>query len=85
MQDYSELSCMAKVIVDKNDNERVLGMHIAAPNAGEIIQGFAVAFRKGLFRADLLATVGIHPTTAEELCGLEVSKSSGKSTKKSGC
>ena len=85
VQDYSELSCMAKVIVDKNDNERVLGMHIAAPNAGEIIQGFAVAFRKGLFRADLLATVGIHPTTAEELCGLEVSKSSGKSTKKSGC
>jgi pyruvate/2-oxoglutarate dehydrogenase complex dihydrolipoamide dehydrogenase (E3) component len=26
----------------------VLGMHIACPNAGEIIQGFAVAFRKGL-------------------------------------
>ena len=26
----------------------VLGMHIASPNAGEIIQGFAVAFRKGL-------------------------------------
>lgn len=85
VQDYGELSCLAKVIVDKSDDERVLGMHIAAPNAGEIIQGFAVAFRKGLYRKDLLDTIGIHPTTAEELCGLEVSKSSGKSSKKAGC
>jgi pyruvate/2-oxoglutarate dehydrogenase complex dihydrolipoamide dehydrogenase (E3) component len=38
---------MAKVVVLKETNA-VLGMHIASPNAGEIIQGFAVAFRKGL-------------------------------------
>lgn len=82
--DYSELSCLAKVVVLK-DSGRVLGMHIAAPNAGEIIQGFAVAFRKGLTHDDLVQTIGIHPTTAEELCGLEVTKNSGKSTKKSGC
>ena len=37
----------AKVVVLKETNA-VLGMHIASPNAGEIIQGFAVAFRKGL-------------------------------------
>lgn len=85
VHDYEELQCLAKVIVDKNSNEKVLGMHIAAPNAGEIIQGFAVAFRKGLYHKDLLETVGIHPTTAEELCGLEISKSSGKDTKKAGC
>ena len=85
VQDYADLNCLAKVIVDKSPNERVLGMHIACPNAGEIIQGFAVAFRNGLKRQDLLNTVGIHPTTAEELCGLEISKSSGKSTKKAGC
>jgi thioredoxin reductase (NADPH) len=85
VHDYEELQCLAKVIVDKNSNDKVLGMHIAAPNAGEIIQGFAVAFRKGLYHKDLLETVGIHPTTAEELCGLEISKSSGKDTKKAGC
>jgi thioredoxin reductase (NADPH) len=43
-----EITCIAKVIVDKTRDEKVVGMHIAAPNAGEIIQGFAVAFRKGL-------------------------------------
>ena len=37
---------MAKAIVHVDDNT-VLGLHIACPNAGEIIQGFAVAFRKG--------------------------------------
>ena len=37
---------MAKAIVHADDNT-VLGLHIACPNAGEIIQGFAVAFRKG--------------------------------------
>ena len=41
------VNCMAKVVVHRGQGGRVLGMHIAAPNAGEIIQGFAVAFRKG--------------------------------------
>lgn len=40
------IACMAKVVV-LNSDMRVLGLHIACPNAGEIIQGFAVAFRKG--------------------------------------
>ena len=86
VQDYADLQCIAKVVVETTSGqERVLGMHIAAPNAGEIIQGFAVAFRKGLTRKDLLDTIGIHPTIAEELCGLEISKSSGLSTTKAGC
>jgi len=77
--------CYAKVIVNTQDNEKVLGMHIAAPNAGEIIQGFAAAFRKGLTYHDLMSTVGIHPTVAEELVGLTVSKKSGANAGKSGC
>ena len=40
--------CYIKTVVNRLDNGRVLGMHIAAPNAGEIIQGFALAFRKGI-------------------------------------
>lgn len=63
---HSEGGCFAKVVVNTKENNKILGMHIAAPNAGEIIQGFAVAFRKGITHKDLLDTVGIHPTTAEE-------------------
>ncbi len=79
------LKCITKVVVDKTNDEKVLGIHIAAPNAGEVIQGFAVAFRKGLHLKDLQDTVGIHPTIAEEVVGLTISKSSGLSTEKAGC
>ena len=40
--------CYIKIIVNRNDSDRIIGMHIASPNAGEIIQGFALAFRKGI-------------------------------------
>jgi len=83
--DWADLRCIAKVVVDKGNNNKVLGIHIGSPNAGEIIQGFGVAFRKGLYHQDLLDTVGIHPTIAEELVGLTISKSSGESTEKTGC
>jgi thioredoxin reductase (NADPH) len=63
---HTEGGCFAKVVVNTQENNKIIGMHIAAPNAGEIIQGFAVAFRKGMTHQDLLDTVGIHPTTAEE-------------------
>lgn len=85
VHDLSELRCIAKIVVEKNNNNKVLGIHIGSPNAGEIIQGYAVAFRKGMYHQDLLDTVGIHPTIAEELVGLTISKSSGESTEKSGC
>jgi thioredoxin reductase (NADPH) len=77
--------CIAKIVVNIKDGEKVLGIHIASPNAGEIIQGYAVAFRKGISHTDLLNTVGIHPTIAEEFTTMEISKSSGKSTEKAGC
>ena len=42
------MSAYAKVIVNKLENKKIIGMHIAAPNAGEIMQGFALAFKKGI-------------------------------------
>jgi len=49
------------------------------------MQGLAVAFRKGLTHKDLVGTVGIHPTTAEEFTTMTILKSSGVSTEKKGC
>jgi glutathione reductase (NADPH) len=54
-----------KLIVDKA-SDRVVGVHMMGPDAGEIIQGFAVALRTGATKAQFDATIGIHPTAAEE-------------------
>jgi len=55
-----------KIVVD-DASDVVLGMHMVGPDAGEIIQGFAVAMTCGATKAQLDATIGIHPTAAEEL------------------
>lgn len=60
---------LVKLVVD-GDTDRVLGVHIVAPDAAEILQGFAVAVRMGATKADLDRTIGIHPTVAEELVTL---------------
>ena len=46
--------------------DRVVGLHMVGPEAGEIVQGFAVALKAGATKAMFDATVGIHPTAAEE-------------------
>ncbi len=74
----------AKALVRKTD-DKVVGLHYLGPNAGEVIQGYAVAVKAGITHAQLVGTVGIHPTTAEELTMLQISKSSGASAKKAGC
>ena len=56
---------MMKLVVDGSTDE-VLGVHMVGPDAGEIIQGFAVALKGGATKAQFDATVGIHPTAAEE-------------------
>ena len=81
---HKEVNSYAKIVYNRTD-QTVLGLHIASPNAGEIIQGYAVAFRKGLNYNDLLNTVGIHPSTAEEFTTMEISKSSGGNFEKAGC
>ncbi|MFZ6756688.1 glutathione-disulfide reductase [Undibacterium sp. Ji50W] len=57
--------CLMKIVVD-GDTDRVLGMHMVGADAGEIIQGFAVAMQCGVTKAQLDATIGVHPTIAEE-------------------
>ena len=54
-----------KLIVDAA-TDRVVGLHMMGPDAGEITQGFAVAMRAGATKAIFDTTIGIHPTTAEE-------------------
>lgn len=60
---------MMKLVVDRSSDD-VLGVHIVGPDAAEILQGFAVALRCGAKKAQLDATLGIHPTSAEELVTL---------------
>ena len=59
-------STLMKLVVDK-DSDRVLGAHMVGAEAGEIIQGFAVALTCGATKQQFDATIGIHPTAAEEL------------------
>ena len=56
---------LMKLIVDKS-SDRVIGLHMVGPDAGEICQGMAVAMKAGATKADFDSTVGIHPTAAEE-------------------
>ncbi|MFK8020040.1 MAG: glutathione-disulfide reductase [Pseudomonadales bacterium] len=54
-----------KMLVD-NKSQRVLGVHMVGPEAGEIIQGMGVALKAGASKQDFDDTIGIHPTSAEE-------------------
>lgn len=55
------------MIVDKTQNDKVIGLHYVGTNAGEVIQGFAVAVTGGLTKDIFDETIPIHPTSAEEL------------------
>ncbi|MGH8688511.1 MAG: glutathione-disulfide reductase [Burkholderiales bacterium] len=54
-----------KLVVDAG-SQRVLGAHMIGPDAGEVIQGIAIAVKLGATKAQFDATIGIHPTAAEE-------------------
>ncbi|MEZ4265878.1 MAG: glutathione-disulfide reductase [Myxococcota bacterium] len=56
---------LLKLVVDR-DSDRVLGFHMVGSEAAEIVQGLAVALTCGVTKAQLDATLGIHPTLAEE-------------------
>ena len=56
---------LMKLVVDRK-SECVLGVHMVGADAGEIIQGFAVALKCGATKRQFDATIGIHPTIAEE-------------------
>ncbi|PKU25065.1 glutathione-disulfide reductase [Telmatospirillum siberiense] len=56
---------MMKLVV-KRDDQRVVGCHMVGAEAPEIVQGLAVALTAGATKKDFDATIGIHPTVAEE-------------------
>lgn len=57
--------CLMKLVVD-DATDRVVGLHMVGANAGEIVQGFAVAMKAGATKGVFDQTIGIHPTSAEE-------------------
>lgn len=75
-----------KLVCKVDENLKVVGAHILGPNAGEIVQGIAVAMKVGCTKAHLDDTVGIHPTSAEEFTTLTAEKIEGvELQKKAGC
>ena len=56
---------LMKLVVDA-ETDKVLGCHMAGPDAGEIMQGMAIALKAGATKRIFDDTVGIHPTAAEE-------------------
>jgi glutathione reductase (NADPH) len=56
---------LMKLVVDAA-SDRVVGLHMVGADAGEVVQGFAVAMKAGATKAVFDATIGIHPTMAEE-------------------
>ncbi len=60
---------LMKLVVDAT-SDRVVGLHMVGADAGETVQGFAVAMKAGATKAQFDATVGIHPTAAEEFVTL---------------
>jgi len=60
----TEKTMMKMIVVRSSD--KVVGMHMVGQDAGEIIQGMAVAMRAGASKAIFDSTIGIHPTAAEE-------------------
>lgn len=60
---------LVKLVVD-NATERVVGLHMVGEDAGEVVQGFAVALRAGATKTVFDTTLGVHPTVAEEFVTL---------------
>jgi glutathione reductase (NADPH) len=65
---------MMKLIVDA-ETDIVVGAHMVGPDAAEIMQGIAIAVKCGARKSDFDATVGIHPSTAEEFCTMRTKDS----------
>ncbi|MFZ6750551.1 glutathione-disulfide reductase [Undibacterium sp. Ren11W] len=62
---------LMKLVVD-DASDKVIGLHMVGADAGEIVQGFAVAMKAGATKALFDSTIGIHPTAAEEFVTMRV-------------
>lgn len=58
---------LIKYIVNKQENERIVGLHLIGKDCDEILQGAAIAIKMGATKKDFDSTVAIHPTASEEL------------------
>ncbi|XP_077165112.1 thioredoxin reductase 2, mitochondrial isoform X1 [Paroedura picta] len=69
--------CYIKLVCSRAQEQRILGLHFIGPNAGEVVQGFALGIKCGATYSQMMETVGIHPTCAEEVTKLHITKRSG--------
>uniref|UniRef100_A0A8C3V1L1 thioredoxin-disulfide reductase (NADPH) n=1 Tax=Catharus ustulatus TaxID=91951 RepID=A0A8C3V1L1_CATUS len=77
--------CYIKMVCLREREQRILGLHFIGPNAGEVIQGFALGIKCGATYPQMMKTVGIHPTCAEEVTKLHITKRSGLDATVTGC
>ncbi|XP_013788867.1 thioredoxin reductase 2, mitochondrial-like [Limulus polyphemus] len=77
--------CYLKAVCLREHPQKVIGLHMTGPHAGEVMQGFSAALKCGLNIELLEQTVGIHPTVAEEVVKLNISKRSGEDPTVTGC
>lgn len=77
--------CYIKMVCLRKPPKLVLGLHFLGPHAGEVTQGFALGIKCGASYAQVMRTVGIHPTCAEEVTKLRISKCSGLDPTVTGC
>jgi glutathione reductase (NADPH) len=67
LSDQADKVLTSMKLVTLGEEQKVIGCHIIGDGADEMLQGFAVAIRKGVTKKDLDDTIAIHPTSAEEL------------------
>src|SRR5690606_5638888 len=60
---------MLKIVVD-GESDKILGIHIFADEAGEMIQVLAIAVRSGATMRDFTSVMAVHPTIGEEIVGM---------------
>ncbi|CAI2348518.1 unnamed protein product [Caenorhabditis sp. 36 PRJEB53466] len=84
-QNKDKQFCYVKAVCLRDEPQKVLGLHFVGPNAAEVMQGYAVAFRAGITYSDLELTVAIHPCSAEEFVKLTITKRSGDDPTTQGC
>jgi trypanothione-disulfide reductase len=69
MTGSSHKKFMVKVVTNHEDG-KVLGVHLLGADAPEIIQAVGIAVKMGAKISDFYSTIGVHPTSAEELCSM---------------
>ncbi|KAM5262398.1 thioredoxin reductase 2, mitochondrial isoform 2-T2 [Ctenodactylus gundi] len=83
--DRDASQCYIKMVCLREPPQLVLGLHFLGPNAGEVTQGFALGIKCRASYAQVMRTVGIHPTCSEEIVKLRISKRSGLDPTVTGC